>query len=171
MHEAKFRAGWEAVNRGDVDAVLDLVHPSIVWDMSAGFLDGTVYAGHDGVRAFFADVAKLWQEFRLEINEIVERDDAVAILGSWSAHGRESAAPVRSPGGWYWRLTDGRATVMRFYTDPWQAVEALEGDTDATSAAARVRSPRGPRLRDPHAARAPATTHARRRSRGPGIGA
>jgi ketosteroid isomerase-like protein len=138
MHETKFRAGWEAVNREDIPAVLDLLDPDIVWDMSCGFLDGPVYHGHAGVRQFFADVAKLWDEFRLEATRIVERPNGVAVLGHWAARGKGSDAPVQSPGGWYWRLNEhGKAELMRFHNDPQGALMELRETVTAPLSRAR----------------------------------
>jgi ketosteroid isomerase-like protein len=124
-HATKFWAGWAAVNTGDVDGVLRFLDPQIEWDMSHGFPDGPVYHGHAGVRDFFDDVAKLWQEFRIEIEDVREVADHVVVAGWWSATGRGSTVPVRARGGWFWRLRDGKAILMRFYSDPHEAFEAL----------------------------------------------
>jgi ketosteroid isomerase-like protein len=123
---AKFRAGFEAVNRRDIDAVLDLLDPEIEWNLSAAFPDLPVYHGHAGVRHFFEDVFKLWDEWRIEIDEIHEQGDYVLVLGSWSGKGKGSAVPVRDTGGWFWRLKDRKGVLMRFYANPSEAVRAME---------------------------------------------
>jgi ketosteroid isomerase-like protein len=113
----KFHRGYEAVNRGDLGGVLAFLHPEIEWDMSRAFPDGPVYHGHAGVRRFFDDAAKLWDDFRLEIDELHELDEHVVVVGWWTGTGRHSRVPIRSPGAWVYRMRHGRADRMRFYRD------------------------------------------------------
>lgn len=122
----KFHRGYEAVNRGEVDGVLELLDPRIEWDMSRSFPDGPVYHGHVGVRQFFADAAKLWEDFALEIDELHDADNEIVIIGWWSGTGRASGVPIRSPGAWVYRMRGGRAVRMRFYRDRDDALASVE---------------------------------------------
>lgn len=125
----KFRRGFEAVGHGDVDTILAFLDPAIEWDMSCSFPDGRVYHGHRGVRQFFADVAKLWREFRLEIDEIEElgaHGDQVLVIGWWCGRGRASDVPLRSRGAWLWDMEGQRARRMRFFFDVAQARRAAK---------------------------------------------
>lgn len=122
--EEKFRAGYAAVNRGDMPGVLSFLDPEIEWDMSRSFPDGPVYLGHNGVRRFFSDVNKLWDEFRLEIEELHAAGDDMVVIGWWSARGKGSTVPIRERGGWVWRMRAGKAVRMRFYLNPLEALDA-----------------------------------------------
>lgn len=122
----RFRRGFDAVNRRDFDAVLEVLDPEIEWDMSHAFFDGPIYYGHAGVRRFFEDVYKLWDEWRIEIGELYQGGGHVVILGWWAARGKGSDAPVRSPGGWLWEVRDGRGIRMRFYPDPAEALKTAQ---------------------------------------------
>ena len=125
IHGDKFRAGFEAVNRNDFESVIDLLHPQIEWDVSPAFPDGPVYRGHDGVRRFFRDVFNIWDEWRIEIDEVHEAGDYVVIVGSWSGRGKGSGGPSRHRGGWFWRLRAGKGVQMRFHADPQAALAEL----------------------------------------------
>jgi ketosteroid isomerase-like protein len=140
-HAAKFQAGWAAVNRGEIEAVVDLLHPEVEWDVSPAFVDLPVYRGHAGVRRFFYDVFQLWEEFRLEIDEIHERDDQVLVVGWWAARGRTSSVPIKEPGAWLWTMRGEKGAAMRFYSDPAQAWDAMQATPNATSRGAGVDEP------------------------------
>ncbi len=112
---SKFHLGYQALNRGDVGGVLNFLDPQIEWDMSCSFPDGPVYRGHLGVRQFFTDVQKIWDDFRLEIDALHEAGEHIVVLGWWSGKGKMSGVPIRSPGAWVYRMHGGRATRMCFY--------------------------------------------------------
>jgi ketosteroid isomerase-like protein len=67
------RAGYEAFNRGDIDALLDLCAPDIEWRDFAT-IDSESVRGKDAVRAYFASVMEAWEQIRLEPEEIIDLD-------------------------------------------------------------------------------------------------
>lgn len=121
----KFHRGYDAANRGDLGVVLEFLHPGIEWDVSPAFADSPVYRGHEGVRRFFADAEKLWDEFRLEIEELHRAREHFVVLGWWSGRGKASRVPVRSHGAWVYRMHRGRAIRMRFYLDREAALRSV----------------------------------------------
>ena len=58
------RATWDAWERGDLDAVLQIWDPEVVWDMShfPGWPD-QVHRGHDSVRRFLEDWLEIWSDY------------------------------------------------------------------------------------------------------------
>jgi len=69
------------------------------------------YRGHDGVRAYFADVERLWDELTLHADDIRAVPGSVIVMGS--VEGRHGDAVVRRAVMWAWRLRDGKATSIR----------------------------------------------------------
>jgi ketosteroid isomerase-like protein len=58
-----FKRGFEAINRGDVEAALEELDPDVEWHPAVQALVGgeaTVYLGHAGVREMLRD---LWEAF------------------------------------------------------------------------------------------------------------
>jgi ketosteroid isomerase-like protein len=71
-----FKRGLEAGNRGDVDALLDELHPKIEWHSALHTLMGgqrTVFRGHDGVRRMIRDLNESFAEVHIEMLGAVHR--------------------------------------------------------------------------------------------------
>src|SRR3954465_2485069 len=98
---------FDAFGRRDTAAVLALADPDIVFTPPTGRLAGRAepYRGHDGLRAYLADVARVWQELRSEPDEYIELDDRVLCTGRVYAWG--VGRVIDAPAGWVWRLRGG----------------------------------------------------------------
>jgi ketosteroid isomerase-like protein len=70
------RALWEAWSRGDVDEMLSLLHPDVVW--RATMLDRE-YRGHDGVRSWLDGLAQAWKSLTLTLESVQEVGGDVAV--------------------------------------------------------------------------------------------
>ncbi len=80
---------FEAINRRDVQAVLDAYHPDA--DMStltSELVQGKAYRGHTGIREYFSSFADVWEELRLEPEEIRDLGDRILVVGRWSLAGQ-----------------------------------------------------------------------------------
>jgi uncharacterized protein (TIGR02246 family) len=124
------RAVFEAINRRDVQAVLDAYHPDAdMSSLTSELVQGKAYRGHAGIREYFSSFADVWEELRLEPEEIRDLGDRVLVVGRWSSRGKESGAEVESPAAWLFAVRQGRVVFSRAYRD---AEEAL-GDSDQPS--------------------------------------
>jgi ketosteroid isomerase-like protein len=111
-------AVFEAFNRRDVDAGIELVHEDIVFLAPTAEManDGKPYLGHDGMRKYYADVAEVWIELEVTPTEIREVGDAVLILGR--VYGRAGGGYIQdSPAQWVMRFRDGRVSWIRVFTN------------------------------------------------------
>jgi ketosteroid isomerase-like protein len=108
------RAIYDAFARRDIDAALAHVAEDVEF-----FPEGTAslvgrggpYTGHDGVRRYFADAARVWDELVLQAEDIRAVAGSVVVFGQ--VRGRVGEEPVRRRVIWTWKVTDGRATSMR----------------------------------------------------------
>jgi len=67
---AAVERGYEAWNSGDVEALLETLHPDIVWEPSGAFPGiGDRYEGHAGVREFWRDFTAPWEWVRVQLTE------------------------------------------------------------------------------------------------------
>jgi ketosteroid isomerase-like protein len=118
------RKVFAAFSRRDVEALLALCDPEIVFVPPTGRLAGRdePYRGHDGLRAYFADVARVWQELRSEPEEYIEIDDRVLCTGRVYAWG--VGRVIDAPAGWVWRVRDGLVVEGQVYETRRAAYEA-----------------------------------------------
>ena len=116
---------FDAFNRRDVAALLALCDEEVVFHAATGEFAGreAPYVGMDGMRAYFDDVDRLWEELLITPREIVpvEDGDGVVVFGRVFARGREHG--IRDlPVAWRWDLRDGRFVWGRVYLDPDQVL-------------------------------------------------
>jgi ketosteroid isomerase-like protein len=118
------RQVFDAFSRRDLQALIALSDPEIVFQPQTGRLAGRdePYRGHEGLRAYLADVAQVWQELRSEPDEYVELDDRVVCTGRVYAWG--IGRVIDAPAGWVWRLRDGLVVEGRVYETRRGAYEA-----------------------------------------------
>jgi ketosteroid isomerase-like protein len=111
-------AVFDAFNRRDVDAGLELVHEDIEFLAPTAEManEGKPYVGHAGMRKYYADVAEVWIELDVTPTEIREVGDAVLALGR--VYGRAGGGYIQdSPAQWVMRFRDGRISWIRVFTN------------------------------------------------------
>jgi ketosteroid isomerase-like protein len=116
---------FAAFERRDADALVMLCAPDVVFEpitarLAAG---GEPYRGHDGMRAYLADVARVWEELRPSPDEFHTAQDGIVVatgrIYAWGA-GRV----VDSPAGWLWRVRDGHIAHGRIFETASGALDA-----------------------------------------------
>ena len=77
--------GYDAWNRGDLEALLSICHPEVSYHTS-GVFPGLqdVYEGKDGLRQWWADFREPWEQIKVIPERIVERGDGDGIDGVFS---------------------------------------------------------------------------------------
>ena len=113
MSEAveRVRLGYEAFNRGDLDAALAGLHPDVEWSVLAFLPEAEVYRGPDGVRAFWEMWFENFEEFQIEVEEIVDVGDRILALIAISGSGRGSGVDVQTPTfAQIWTYEEGKVT-------------------------------------------------------------
>lgn len=119
------RAAFEAWNRGDLDALLDL------WGEEAGFyllraqLEGRPYRGHEGLRRFVAELAEEWTDVRFEIDELRDTGEHVVGSGRFRARGRTSGLDLDVPLGVIGTVRSERIVYGRMFSDPAEFLKAV----------------------------------------------
>lgn len=108
------RGIYEAFGRRDLDAALALIAPDAEFHPS-----GTTsrigrtepYRGHAGLREYFADAERLWDDLTLHADDIRSAGAGVVVFGH--VEGRTAGQLVRSRVVWVWQVRDGLAVSMR----------------------------------------------------------
>jgi ketosteroid isomerase-like protein len=118
------RAGYDAFNARDVDALLRLSAEDCEWQPLRAQLEGTVYQGHEGIREFVSDMEEDWEADRIDPLEFHDRQERVAVIGRVAAVGR-SGLEIQSTAGFVFELKRGRIRRIVSHGDPAAALEAV----------------------------------------------
>jgi ketosteroid isomerase-like protein len=118
------RRAHEALNGGDIDALVALCDVDFRLDMSDRVLNPAVYEGHDGIRRFYAEVRDVWASYTWEPEKLVESGDRVIALLRSSGTGRGSGIEMERRTAMIWTVRENRARSLRFFRDRERALEA-----------------------------------------------
>jgi ketosteroid isomerase-like protein len=84
------RVALDAVNRGDQEAILDLVDAEVVWVADRSDMGRTTYHGREGVRQSFEELSEGFERFGFEADELIDAGDRVVAIGRMYGRGRVS---------------------------------------------------------------------------------
>ena len=107
---------YEAFGRGDMGAVLEALDEHIIWNAPAVLPHAMPVGGRDEVPAFFQNLAATWEDFTLEIDEVVASGDRVCMIGR--AGGRLAGVAASYGFVHAWTVRDGLCVRFDEYVDP-----------------------------------------------------
>jgi ketosteroid isomerase-like protein len=92
--EETIHRAYEAWSRGDVNALLKVVHPDAEARPILGANIGTsVYRGRQGLREWFHDLHQEWETFETIVTRIDERGDSAVLTV-------KKCTPAGAPAAW-----------------------------------------------------------------------
>ena len=118
-------SGLGAVNRGGVEAILQMCDPEIEWIAIPGFLpDAEDYHGRAGVRAGFEKVGETFGKVEWEAEEVVESGEQLLVGLKLQATGRSSKIEGEFRIFQVWTIRDGKLVRLESYLSREEALEA-----------------------------------------------
>ena len=120
------RRAYEAfAETGDVSE--DAVGPGFVWDMSTfgNWPERQTYEGIEGARQFLADWTDAWEDWSLEVKDLVDAGDQVVAILHQSGRSKATGLEVDMDFAQVWTVEAGKETYMRMYADPEEALKAV----------------------------------------------
>jgi ketosteroid isomerase-like protein len=119
---AIFRTGYAAVNRGDIEGLLAIVHPDVEFTSLIAEAEGETFRGHDGVRRWWKEVVLPLGGLHGDPEEVRDLGDTVLarIAGTYRPRGVE----VRQTVWQVVRYRDGMAASWQFFRTEKEALEA-----------------------------------------------
>jgi ketosteroid isomerase-like protein len=114
----------DAFSRGDADAFAELTTSDVEWKVGLAAVEGEVFRGQEGVRAYFDRLRTAWSEFQFLTEEFRDLGDVVVVLGRLRGCGRGGGVPVESPVGAVWELRQGKVWRLRAYLNHAEALKA-----------------------------------------------
>ena len=121
-HIDAFLRGVDAINRGDVTAVLDAVHPDVVFEPARAATEGA-FVGPEGMRRFLADTAEMFELFKAMYTDVRTLEDGrLLATGTIRMRARVSGVEADVPTAAVVEFRDG---LMLHYKDYGHARVAL----------------------------------------------
>src|SRR3954454_18851303 len=81
-------------NARDFEAIKEVADPAYEWHTAREMPEPAVYRGLDAVKAFGYEFIEQWEEYRLEVERLVDRGDQVLVMCRVQARGKGSGVPV-----------------------------------------------------------------------------
>jgi ketosteroid isomerase-like protein len=123
------RGTYEAFGRGDIPAVMAVLDENIVWNAPRVLPQAMAVSGRDDVGRFFQKLASTWEDFGLEIEDLVASGDRVCAIGR--AGGTLNGEQASYGFVHAWTLRDGICTRFDEYVDPSPEVIAASAEAGA----------------------------------------
>lgn len=120
------RGAYEAFGRGDIPAVLGVLHPDITWNEAENvtYDDGAPFVGTDQVlQKLFMRLGSEWDGFRVDVEEILDCGQRVVALVRYRAVYKATGGQLDAQAAHVWTVEDGKVTRFNQYTDTLQFAE------------------------------------------------
>jgi ketosteroid isomerase-like protein len=121
-----FKRGISAMNRQDINRMLEVCDPDVVWRDAINVMFGgeaTMYRGHEQVREVFQDLYESFAEIDADYSDVRDLGERVLGLGHLRMLGKESGAETESPVAALTEWTNGKATRVLTYLNHAEALE------------------------------------------------
>ena len=105
---------WIAFERGGIEAVLEITDPHVEWEPYGG--GGTVYRGHEGLRAYMQSRRDRGEEADGRLYSAFAKGDFVVARGEVRIRGEHGIVTMQP--GWLYEFRDGK--LIRFRGFPTQ---------------------------------------------------
>jgi ketosteroid isomerase-like protein len=86
--------------------------------------DQGLYVGHAGWRRWIEDWSAAWNEWSVEVEDILDVGDSVLVLIHHTAHGSSSGLGLDSHDGILYGFREGKVVTVDYYTGRERALEA-----------------------------------------------
>ena len=107
------RRGIEAYNGGDLATLAEFLHEDVVAEVPDGMPNAGVYRGHEGFAHMVMHWGEAWEDFRIDIEELIEEREAVLAPVVQRGRGRGSGIETTMTAVHLMRFRDGRVVFWR----------------------------------------------------------
>ena len=116
------QSAYDAFNRGDIPAVMEVMHPEVQWtEPGGGRSPAGTFSGPESVaNDVFAAIPEHFEQFRANPQDWIDAGDRLAVAGHF--HGSsKSGGVVDVPFVHLWTMRDGKAASFDNLVDqePW----------------------------------------------------
>jgi ketosteroid isomerase-like protein len=118
------RAGYEKFS-GTGRSPLWLFDPEIEWHTRVDLPDAGVRNGHDGILRLRAEWIEAFEDFHLELDELIDAGGRVVAVTRLCGRPRDGSQDLELHETQVWKLRDGKAVEVRAYRTRAEALEAV----------------------------------------------
>jgi ketosteroid isomerase-like protein len=122
LYADELRRGYEALNRGDLSVVLELLDRDIEWHEPAPSPEAGIHRGRDSFERFFRGWIESFDDFRVEPERVVESGTTLIAVVRQSGRGRASGVEVEARLAHVWTVDNGRAVRWEAVADADEAL-------------------------------------------------
>jgi ketosteroid isomerase-like protein len=118
----RFNEAWA---EGDLETVLDCIHPDMEFDWTESMSPFRgVYRAHEGIRAYWEDQREAFDWFRPEIEEVFDcADDRLVTRNTVRGRAR-SGIELKAQGAMLWVVREGKIASGKLFQDVEDALGA-----------------------------------------------
>ena len=110
------QTAYEAFGRGDIPAVLEALTEDVDWNVPEVLPHGGHAQGREEVGQFFQRIADTWEDFDVDVRDIVASGDRVCVVGA--VGGKLNGAQTGYGFVHAWTVSDGSLARLDEYVDP-----------------------------------------------------
>jgi ketosteroid isomerase-like protein len=116
---------FQLFDRGEMEAALQHVDPAIETIEGAELPGAASYLGHAGLAMAYDHWAGQWDDFRMELKELIDAGGDVVAVTRHHGTGRASGVAVEAHVAYVLTVEDGRLVRLRIFNTKAQALEAV----------------------------------------------
>jgi ketosteroid isomerase-like protein len=134
-NNAVLLAFYDAFNKGEIDRAVEFLAEDFDWRPAFGrsLLGDNHYSGRDGFRAYYRDIAEVFDRYAVEPMRMEAEGDVVVLTNRSSAHARGSGLDIDQQFTIVYRFRDGLITHGRTFRDRDEALRHALGHGQAPS--------------------------------------
>jgi len=119
------REAFERWNAGDRTPPIERMDPEVeIHTVISDAFQGEPFRGHDGARAWLANLDENFETWRVMPDEYVERGDILVVIGKVHGRGRGSGIEFDQPISWVAEFRAGMLFRLRTYVSREEALAA-----------------------------------------------
>jgi ketosteroid isomerase-like protein len=122
---ALVRRKYEAWNRGDISAVIDLTEPDFQWVEPREIVGISGGRGRGGFARYLRGLFEVWEEYRWQPEEFRLVGDVLLVRVLEIGRGKLSGAYVQQRFVHLWTIRNGRSMRLERYIDEREALQRL----------------------------------------------
>ena len=120
------KRGYEAFAEGNLDAIFELLDPTVVIADEESFPEEGDFHGHEGFIDVVARQMEVWDNWSLKVERVIDLDEEdVLVLHRQCGTAKASGIYLEQPMGHVWTLRNRRVVRLVTYGSYEEALEAL----------------------------------------------
>jgi ketosteroid isomerase-like protein len=113
-----FEHSFSLFGAEDIDGAVENLDPEVEWEHQpgTGAPEEGVYRGRDEVRSLLSRLREAWDDFRVDVRDVVDRGNEFVVNGTIHATGRISDIELEGECEYVIEFRDAKAVRIRFMT-------------------------------------------------------